>query len=60
MFSKVNRYSFLLIDIFIFSKEITLREEVDGDKAVVVCKFGPVEQDVNLRKVDGLWKIDVP
>jgi len=50
----------LLIDIFIFSKEITLREEVDGDKAVVVCKFGPVEQDVNLRKVDGLWKIDVP
>jgi len=32
-------------------------ESIDGDTAVVRCKFGPMEQDVDLVKVDGTWKI---
>lgn len=37
---------------------VIVSEEIDGDKAVVRCKFGPVEQDVNLRKVDEAWKVE--
>lgn len=33
-------------------------ETIDGDKAVVVCRFGPVELDVNLARHEGAWKID--
>ena len=32
-------------------------EKIDGDTAVVTCKFGPSEQDVELVKVDGQWKV---
>ena len=32
-------------------------EKIDGDNAVVRCKFGPMEQDVELKKTDGVWKI---
>ncbi len=35
-----------------------LDEHVDGDKAIVRCKFGPAEQDVFLRKIDGEWKVE--
>ncbi len=34
--------------------------EISGNTAVVRCQFGPSEQNVNLRKVDGEWKIDTP
>lgn len=34
--------------------------EITGNTAVVRCKFGPTEQNVNLRKIDGEWKIDTP
>jgi hypothetical protein len=32
-------------------------EKIDGDTAVVRCKFGPMEQDVELKKTDGVWKV---
>ncbi len=35
-----------------------LEEDIDGDNAIVRCKFGPAEQDVYLLKVDGQWKVD--
>ncbi len=34
--------------------------EITGNTAVVRCQFGPAEQDINLRKVDGKWLMDVP
>jgi len=34
-----------------------VEERTDGDKAVVVCKFGPMQQDVNLVKEKGHWKV---
>ena len=30
---------------------------IDGDSAIVVCRFGPVEQEIHLRREDGTWRI---
>lgn len=37
---------------------VILGEKIDGDKAFVRCKFGPVEQEIKLRKVDGQWRVE--
>ncbi len=30
---------------------------IDDDRATVVCRFGPVEQEVSLVREDGVWRV---
>ena len=32
-------------------------EKIDGDKATVTCKFGPMKQDMELVRENGVWKV---
>jgi hypothetical protein len=34
-----------------------VEEKIDGDKATVTCKFGPVKQKMELVLEDGAWKV---
>ena len=34
-----------------------LKENIDGETASVVCKFGPTQQAVDLQKVEGNWRV---
>ena len=42
-----------------FMKELPpiVKKTIDGDTAKITCKFGPVEQDVDMIKIDGKWKV---
>jgi ABC-type glycerol-3-phosphate transport system substrate-binding protein len=39
-------------------KPVSFSEEIDGDTAVVTVKYADDEDTINLKKIDGKWKVD--